>query len=32
MTRLLETAIPTLEGHLQHAKMLQAQVGKSASK
>ena len=32
LKRLLETAIPTLEGHLQHAKMVQAQVGKSASK
>ena len=24
---LLQTAVPTLEGHLQHAKMVQAQVG-----
>ena len=32
LKRLLETAIPTLEGHLQHAKMVQAQLGKSASK
>lgn len=28
---LLETAVPTLEGHLQHAKMVQAQLSKSAS-
>ena len=26
---LLENAVPTLEGHLQHAKMVQAQVGSS---
>ena len=25
---LLQTAIPTLEGHLQHAKMMQAKLGK----
>ena len=31
---LLENAVPTLEGHLQHAKMVQSQLGggKSASK
>jgi|SRR5690242_7927317 len=29
---LLQTAIPTLEGHLQHAKMVQQQLGKSASR
>jgi len=29
---LLETAIPTLEGHLQHAKMVQKQLGGSASR
>ena len=28
LKRLLETAVPTLEGHLQHAKMVQAQVSK----
>ena len=28
---LLETAVPTLEGHLQHATMVQAQLSKSAS-
>ena len=28
LKRLLETAVPTLEGHLQHAKMVQAQLGK----
>jgi len=32
LKRLLETAVPTLEGHLQHARMVQAQLGKSASK
>jgi hypothetical protein len=32
LKRLLETAVPTLEGHLQHAKMVQAQLGKSVSK
>jgi putative membrane protein len=32
LKRLLETAVPTLEGHLQHAKMVQAQLGKSASR
>ena len=26
---LLQNAVPTLEGHLQHAKMVQAQVGKN---
>lgn len=29
---LLQNAIPTLEGHLQHAKMVQQQLGKSASR
>ena len=28
LKRLLETAVPTLEGHLQHAKMVQAQLGR----
>jgi putative membrane protein len=28
LKRLLETAVPTLEGHLQHAKMVQAQLAK----
>lgn len=28
LKRLLEMAVPTLEGHLQHAKMVQAQIGK----
>ena len=28
---LLQNAVPTLEGHLQHAKMVQAQVGKNAT-
>ena len=28
LKRLLQTAIPTLEGHLQHAKMVQTQLGK----
>ena len=33
LKRLLETAVPTLEGHLQHAKMVQTQLGgKTASK
>jgi len=27
---LLQTAIPTLEGHLQHARMVQQQLGKTA--
>ena len=30
LKRLLETAVPTLEGHLQHAKMVQAQLGSHA--
>jgi putative membrane protein len=29
---LLQNAVPTLEGHLQHAKMVQQQLGKSASR
>jgi putative membrane protein len=29
---LLQNAVPTLEGHLQHAKMVQAQVGSHASR
>jgi putative membrane protein len=29
---LLENAVPTLEGHLQHAKMVQAQLGKRAAR
>ena len=29
---LLQQAVPTLEGHLQHAKMVQSQLGKSAAK
>jgi len=29
---LLQQAIPTLEGHLQHAKMVQAQLGAHAAK
>jgi len=29
---LLQNAVPTLEGHLQHAKMVQSQVGSHASK
>ena len=29
---LLQNAIPTLEGHLQHAKMVQQNLGKSASR
>jgi putative membrane protein len=32
LKRLLETAVPTLEGHLQHAKMVQAQLGSHASR
>ena len=32
LKRLLETAVPTLEGHLQHAKMVQQQLGSHASK
>ena len=32
LKRLLETAVPTLEGHLQHAKMVQSQLGAAASK
>jgi putative membrane protein len=32
LKRLLETAVPTLEGHLQHARMVQTQLGPSASK
>ena len=29
---LLQSAVPTLEGHLQHAKMVQSQLGKTAAK
>jgi putative membrane protein len=29
---LLQNAVPTLEGHLQHAKMVQQQLGQHASK
>jgi len=29
---LLQNAVPTLEGHLQHAKMVQARVGSHASR
>jgi putative membrane protein len=32
LKRLLETAVPTLEGHLQHAKLVQADLAKHASK
>ncbi len=28
---LLQNAVPTLEGHLQHAKMVQSQIGKNAT-
>jgi len=32
LKKLLENAVPTFEGHLQHAKMLQSQLGTHASK
>ena len=32
LKKLLENAVPTLEGHLQHAKMVQAQLGAHAGK
>jgi len=32
LKRLLETAVPTLEGPLQHAKLVQADLAKHASK
>ena len=32
LKKLLENAVPTFEGHLQHAKMVQSQLGPAASK